>query len=100
MSFLIEKYAFRKDCCTSTFGDDGKRQTLRFDGPCIHCGTPQSVRVDADAAMKFAEGAFAQDCFPELSAGQREFLISGICDTCWDQMFDTGDEEEDADESV
>jgi len=88
-----ERYAFRKDCCRSTFGDNGKRQTLRFDGPCIYCQTPQSVRVDAEAAMKFAAGAYAQDCFPELSAGEREFLISGICNECWDKMFPPEDDE-------
>jgi len=92
---LIEKYAFRKDCCTSTFGDDGKRQTLRFDGPCVYCRKPQSVRVDAEAAIKFGEGAYAQDVFPELSAAEREFLISGICDACWDKIFGIDDSEGD-----
>lgn len=93
----IERYAFRKDCCVSTlFGDDGKRQTLRFDGPCIYCRKPQSVRVDAEAAMKFSEGMFAQDAFPELSPGEREFLISGICDKCWDKMF--GEPEDESEE--
>ena len=28
-----------------------------------------------------------QDAFPELSAGEREFLISGYCNTCFDEVF-------------
>ena len=28
-----------------------------------------------------------QDCFPQLNAGQREFLISGITPEEWDEMF-------------
>lgn len=94
MSFLIEKYAFRDKCCSRTWGDDGKRQTMRFDGPCVECGKPQSVRVDAEAAIRFRDGGFAQDCFPGLSADEREFLISGICGECWDKMFGGPEEDE------
>ena len=28
-----------------------------------------------------------QDCFPYLNPDQRELLLSGICNTCWDKMF-------------
>jgi hypothetical protein len=37
-----------------------------------------------------------QDIFPDLSVGARELLISGTCDTCWQDMFGTecNDEEE------
>lgn len=84
---LMVKYAFRDKCCSRLWGDDGKRQTLRFTGPCIYCGDEQSVRVDAEAAIKFRDGGHAQDCFPDLPADQREFLISGSCGKCWDKMF-------------
>ena len=97
MSFLIEKYAFRQGCCTTTLVDpDTTRNTLRVDGPCIQCGAPQSITVPAEMLIKFGQGGFAQDCFPNLSADQREFLISGICDNCWREMF--GDEEDGDDE--
>jgi hypothetical protein len=91
---LIKKYAFRDGCCSLTWGAVGERQTLRVTGPCIYCGTEQSIRLDAEAAIKFREGGFAQDCFPTLSADQREFLISGICGKCWNEMFP---DEEDSD---
>jgi len=34
-----------------------------------------------------SERAFMQDIFPELSVGDRELLISGTCNTCWDKLF-------------
>lgn len=60
---------------------------MRVDGPCIYCQAPHSLILDADALMRFRAGGFAKDCFPELSADQREFLISGICGKCWDELF-------------
>ena len=92
---LLEKYAFRKDCCTATLIDpDTTRNTLRIDGPCVHCSAPQSVVVPAEQLIKFGQGEFAQNCFPSLPAEQREFLISGICGKCWDEMFPETDEDE------
>jgi hypothetical protein len=88
MSFIVDKYAVRPGCCTTTFGtDEQNNQTVTIDGPCYYCKKPQSVKVMAADFTKFQQGGFAQDCFPKLSAGDREFLISGICDDCWHQMF-------------
>lgn len=91
---LIGKYAFR-DCCTATLVDPATtRNTLRVDGPCIQCNLPQFVVVPAEMLIKFGQGGFAQECFPDLPADQREFLISGICGACWDQMFPPDEEDE------
>lgn len=94
MSFLIEKYAFRQGCCTVqyTHPDDTQLATVR--GPCYQCGQPQEVTVPADALLRFRNGEFAQDCFRTLPAAEREFLISGICGTCWDEMFSEPEEED------
>jgi hypothetical protein len=70
------------------------RNTLRVDGPCYECKKPQAVTVPAAAFIKFGQGGFAQDCFPALPAEQREFLISGICGKCWDELFPEEDEDE------
>ena len=97
MSSLIEKYAFRDKCCQRTWGNaDGKNQTMTFSGPCYSCGAQQKVHTVATDAIKFRDGALAQDCFPYLTPEQREFLISGICSTCWDEMFPP-EEEDDSD---
>lgn len=92
---LIKKYAFRDGCCKTTLVDaETTRNTLRVDGPCVYCHAPQSITVPAAALIAFGEGKFAQDCFPAMPAEQREFLISGICGKCWDQMFPPDDEED------
>ena len=36
---------------------------------------------------RWKEGGLIQDVFPELDSSQREALITGICDDCWDTMF-------------
>jgi hypothetical protein len=89
MSFLIEKYPFRGDCAITTAGD-----TSTVTGPCHFCRTPQKVHVKTTDLEKFRAGSFAQDCFPYLKPAEREFLISGICDPCWNSMFPPDEEEE------
>jgi len=84
---LIEKYAFRGACKTTD--TDGE---IVVSGPCYSCQVPQSVTVQKVDLAKFRAGNYAQDCFPYLNAAQREFLISGICSTCWDAMFAEDDE--------
>ena len=41
-----------------------------------------------------SERRFMQDIFPDLSIGDRELLISGTCNTCWQKLFGSEDEEE------
>ena len=96
MSFFIEKYAFRPDCCTRTkhLNDAGKPTTVTVHGPCYMCHVPQSVTADAAGFAKFEAGDYVQDCLPELSADEREFLLSGICPTCWAGMFPPYEDEE------
>lgn len=36
-------------------------------------------------------GTLIQDCMPNLSPGQREFLITGITPSEWDSIFDEDD---------
>lgn len=90
---LIGKYVFRGSCTTEAVEENGQ-QKVQVEGPCYSCGKPVKVTVVAADYLKFERGAFAQDCFPYLTAGQREFLISGICDECWDSMFPPEDDEE------
>lgn len=91
---LIEKYVFRNGCCALNVASLDPDFKVAVRGPCCDCGKPQEVIV-ADAALrKFRAGDFAQDCFPELPAEQREFLISGICGDCWERMFSEVEEDE------
>lgn len=61
---------------------------------CPFCGHRNTIAVYADDYERWQAGGLVQDCFPYLSADDREMLISGICPKCWDSMFP--DEEEDA----
>ena len=62
---------------------------------CPFCGktTPVQIRRVADYDT-WQNGTLAQDAFPYLSADEREMLISGICPTCWDNMFSLEEDEE------
>lgn len=87
---VIEKYAFRSCDLTPLSGADSGKVEVR--GPCYSCHEPMGVTVESAGLRDFKNGNFAQDCFPGLSADQREFLISGICGKCWDEMFKESEE--------
>ena len=46
-----------------------------------------------ELAMPRSERRYMQDIFPDLSIGDRELLISGTCNTCWQKLFGSEDEE-------
>lgn len=59
-----------------------------FSVPCTSCGKDQSLAVQDSGLFKYNHGATVQGAFPELSAAQRELLISGLCGKCWNDLFD------------
>lgn len=61
-------------------------QTIHID--CVHCGVSVSFPVNGADFSRWERGeALIQEAMPYLTAGQRELLISGTCDTCWDRLF-------------
>ena len=60
---------------------------------CPFCGTVTEVEVDKKGCAQYTNGALVQDAFPNLTATEREVIISGICPACQDTLF--GDEDED-----
>jgi len=46
----------------------------------------------ADEYTRFAVGALIQNAFPNLSAEDREFIITGITDEEWKQTFPAEEE--------
>lgn len=59
-------------------------------GPCFRCGVVFDVGpVLQDAIQRHIEGEIAQTAFPDLSKGEREFLISMTCSGCWAKIFGT-----------
>ena len=53
------------------------KHVYKFTGPCIVTGKPYTVSVPAPGLYKYHQGAFIQVAFPNMPAGDREFLISG-----------------------
>ena len=54
---------------------------------CRMCDQITVLLLDPDDIKEWQEGAHIQDAFNYLSAGERELLISGICGTCFDNIF-------------
>lgn len=61
---------------------------------CPICGHANEVEVNEIDYLDWQDGMLAQDAFPYLNANEREMLISGICPSCWDNMFSPEDEED------
>lgn len=60
-------------------------------GPCARCTREYKIFYPItkinEALMMYQEGKLIQECFPDLDASSREFLISGICPECWNIIF-------------
>lgn len=54
----------------------------------INCSAEQYKQ----GVRAYASGKLIQDAFPFLSAGEREFLISGITPDRWNSIFGTVEE--------
>ena len=63
---------------------------------CPFCGRTSYVKVEETDYLNWRNGDLAQDCFPYLSATEREQLISCLCPSCQASIFGE-EEEEDAD---
>lgn len=75
-----------------TYTEQYEPHTYTFTGTCVFTKKPYSVTVKAEELHAYRYGAYMQDAFVSLSAGDREFLMSGISPDGWTQTF--GDEED------
>lgn len=70
--------------------------TVEIPVQCRNCGDVHAINVDYDAFIAWKNRELLiQDALPELSADERELLLSGTCGVCWDSWF--GPENDDAD---
>ena len=60
--------------------------------PCRLCQETTDLEVNFQGFVNWKAGEFIQDALPELSADERELLISGTCSTCFDELFPSEDE--------
>jgi hypothetical protein len=51
----------------------------------FECYTEQEFRIRWD---RWAQGRHVNEAFPELSPRQREAMQTGVCDSCWEKIFD------------
>ncbi len=65
---------------------------------CRRCNEPTYLTASpeqfAEYALPRGERRLVQEIFPDFSIGDRELLISGTCNTCWQELFgsDEGDD--------
>lgn len=61
---------------------------------CRKCKQSEDIPVDARRIAQWKGGSMIQHVFPELSLGQRELMISGVCGPCFDELFPPEEEED------
>ena len=54
---------------------------------CRLCNQVTDLTVNIEGFIAWQGGELIQEALPELSAYQRELLISGTCPKCWDELF-------------
>jgi hypothetical protein len=59
--------------------------------PCVVCNKSSEVKLDKDKFTRWINGEFAQNVWPEMSPGEREVLVSGTHDACWEQLMGDDD---------
>lgn len=78
----IKKISLEKVSSPMIIFDNGK-VTVK-----CSCGKEFKLPITIDRYFEWKRsGEFVQNAFPELTAGQRELLLSGICEKCWGELF-------------
>lgn len=54
---------------------------------CRHCERRFDLTVSTAGLIAWQNGMLIQNALPELTADERELLISRTCGECWDKMF-------------
>ena len=62
-----------------------KKRKVRVD--CRICSNKFILQVNQNDLKDWQEGKYIQDAMPYLSAGERELLISNICEECFTNLF-------------
>lgn len=61
---------------------------------CPHCDKEETLQVNKAGLERWQKGALIQDCDLGIAEGDREKLISGTCDKCWDELMGDPDDVE------
>jgi len=60
---------------------------------CVVCNKVHTAYVEKVKYDRWKAGENIQNVWPEMSADEREQLISGTCPKCWDELW-SGDEDD------
>ena len=66
---------------------------MTFERPCVFCGKVHSVDLMEYEFNLWREGTLIQEAMPDTSVEDREFLISGICPKCQEDIFGVDDDD-------
>jgi hypothetical protein len=61
------------------------RITLKL--KCVECNKVFYITVYKKDIKRYEEGDLVQVAFPYLTTGERELIVSGICEKCFDKIF-------------
>lgn len=62
--------------------------TMILTDNCKFCNCRRDVEVPIAGFLDWAmDDELIQKAMPNVSESDREFLVSGICPTCWEKMF-------------
>lgn len=59
---------------------------------CPHCDRLTELDVPDAGFRAWLDGELIQDALPMLTDDEREVLMTGICPTCWDALYEEADE--------
>lgn len=59
---------------------------------CKICGKTHMFEVNPKGYKLYEEGMLIQKALPELTPNQRELMISQICGTCFDKIFENDED--------
>ena len=54
---------------------------------CPFCHKMNTLIVSTEGLRKWQAGTTIQSAFPKMSVNDRELMISGICPSCWSNVF-------------
>lgn len=55
---------------------------------CVVCGQEYTIFLNENDYDRWQRNeCYIQDCLAYLTAAERELLISGTCDICWQKMY-------------
>ena len=66
--------------------------TISVAVPCPWCLKEATLEVPFEGYQAWQRGDLVQNALPDLSADEREMLISGVCPACWDEQFGSDEE--------